>query len=194
VLAGVTGNQLNPLVAATMFTTMSATSWLEKAQAQVNSDTRLGTGTLVGMSPAFDLTGDVKSITWMPDTGDSKPNSSPLPMSALAGVDRVAFGAFNSQLYLNDYGFIDTTPTGNNQPIATPRGPIPVSFHVFLPKASSNPSAKIPVIIYGHGMGDNQYGAPTFAAATWARKGFATIAMEIPGHGLWPWRLRTGRN
>jgi len=62
---------------------------------------------------------------------------------------------------------------------------IPVSFHVFLPKTSPH-SGKIPVIIYGHGLGDNQFGAPTFVASTWAKKGFATLAIEITGHGFGP--------
>ena len=59
-----------------------------------------------------------------------------------------------------------------------------VSYHVFLPPASSIPANGFPVIIYGHGLDDNQFGAPTYVASTWAKKGFATLALEIVGHGF----------
>jgi hypothetical protein len=61
-------------------------------------------------------------------------------------------------------------------------GYLPVSYHVFLP-ATPAPAAGYPVVIYGHGLGDNQFGAPTFIAGTLAKNGFATLAMEITGHG-----------
>ena len=41
-------------------------------------------------------------------------------------------------------------------------------------------------MIYGHGLGDSQFGAPTYIASTLAKQGFATLAMEIPGHGFGP--------
>ena len=75
-----------------------------------------------------------------------------------------------------------TTPT--NLSISGPTAVVPVSFHVFLPAASATPPGGFPLIIYGHGLGDSQFGAPTFAAATWAKKGFATLAIEITGHGF----------
>ena len=73
-------------------------------------------------------------------------------------------------------------------PSLIPKGFVPISFHVFLPPASRRPpSGKgFPLVIYGHGLGDSQFGAPTYIASTLAKQGFATLAMEIPGHGFGP--------
>jgi pimeloyl-ACP methyl ester carboxylesterase len=62
---------------------------------------------------------------------------------------------------------------------------VPVSYHVFLPAAPS-PAAKIPVVIFGHGFSDSQFGGPTAIASTLAKAGFATLAMEFVGHGFGP--------
>jgi Bacterial Ig-like domain len=176
------------VISASLFTTLSATSWLEQAYSQVNSAAIPGAGMLYAPLSTFDLK-DVKSITWMPQTGVSSINyDQTLPLDVLAGVDRIAFGLYLSPLYLNtsglEAGAISTTPT--NVPIQPPSTVIPVSFHLFLPAASSASTGKIPLIIYGHGLGDSQFGAPTFAASTWAQKGFATLAIEITGHGFGP--------
>ncbi len=178
------GKGKSDVISASLFTTLSATSWLEQARAQINSGTIPGAGILYGPLSTFYLK-DVNSITWMPETGVSGVDyNQTLPLGVLAGVDRVSFGVYLSPLYLNtsgpQAGTISTTPTNISIPI--PNTLVPVSFHLFLPAASSAPG-KIPVIIYGHGLGDSQFGAPTFAASTWAQKGFATLAIEITGHG-----------
>jgi len=179
------GKGKSDVISASLFTTLSATSWLEQARAQINSGTIPGAGILYGPLSTFDLK-DVNSITWMPETGVSGVDyHQTLPLDVLAGVERISFGVYLSPLYLNtsgpQAGTISTTPTNISIPI--PSTLVPVSFHLFLPAASSAPG-KIPVIIYGHGLGDSQFGAPTFAASTWAQKGFATLAIEITGHGF----------
>ncbi len=182
------GNSLGDIVAASLFTTMSATSWMQQAHAQVNSGAIPGAGMLYGPVATFNLA-DVTSITWMPQTGVSGVNyNQAFPLNVLAGVDRISFGLFLSPLYLNtsgpQAGSISTTPT--NAPIQPPSTVIPVSFHVYLPPASSVKNGKIPVIVYGHGLGDSQFGGSTFVASVWAQKGFATLAIEITGHGFGP--------
>jgi hypothetical protein len=179
---------LGRVISASLFTTLSATSWLEQAYAQVNSGAIPGAGMLYAPLSTFDLK-DVKSIKWMPQTGVSGINyDQTLPLEVLAGVERIAFGLYLSPLYLNtagpEAGAISTTPT--NVSIQPPSAVIPVSFHLFLPAGSSAGTGKIPVIIYGHGLGDSQFGGPTFAASTWAQQGFATLAIEITGHGFGP--------
>jgi len=176
------------IISASLFTTLSVTSWLEQAHTQVNSGAIPGAGMLYAPLSTFDLK-DVKSITWMPQTGVSGVNfDQTLPLDVLRGVERIAFGLYLSPLYLNTSGpvagSISTTPT--SLPIQPPSTVIPVSFHLFLPPASSVGTSKIPLIIYGHGLGDSQFGAATFAASTWAQKGFATLAIEITGHGFGP--------
>lgn len=182
------GNSTGNLIASSLFTTMSATTWLQQARAQVNSGAIPEFVAPAGFVSTFNLS-SVRSITWMPQTGVSGVSyDQTLPLNVLQGVDRISFGLYLSPLYVNlagpQAGTISTTPT--NADISNPTAIIPVSFHVFLPPASANPSGKIPVIIYGHGLGDNQFGAPTFAASTWAQKGYATLAIEISGHGYGP--------
>lgn len=179
------GDGLGDVISASLFTTLSATHWLQEARAQVNSGAIPGAGTLYGPVSSFDLA-SVQSITWMPQTGVSGVNyNQTLPLNVLGEVQRISFGLFLSPLYLNtagpQAGSINTTPT--NLPISPPGTLIPVSFHVFLPKGPIPPGG-YPVIIYGHGLGDSQFGAPTFAASTWATKGFATLAIEVTGHGF----------
>jgi hypothetical protein len=179
-------NDQKNIIAASLFTTMSATTWLEKARAQVNSPL-FSLGSLLAPTVTFDLS-SLASITWMPQSGLSGVNyNQTLPLNVLTGVGKIAFGLFLSPIYLNlagpQQGTISTTPT--QLPIAPPSLVIPVSFHVFLP-ATPAPFGGYPVIIYGHGLGDNQFGAPTYAAGSWAAKGFATLAMEITGHGYGP--------
>jgi len=181
------GKGKRDVISASLFTTLSATSWLQQAREQIRSGAIPGAGALYGPLSTFQLK-DVSSITWMPQTGVSGVDyNQTIPLSVLAGVERVSFGVYLSPLYLNtsgpQAGTISTTPT--NVSIPVPNILVPVSFHLFLP-AASLPSGKIPVIIYGHGLGDSQFGAPTFAASTWAQKGFATLAIEIPGHGFGP--------
>jgi Bacterial Ig-like domain len=176
------------IAAASLFTTMSATSWMQKAWENLNSGAIPGVGTLAGPLSTFSLS-NVTSIVWMPDAGVAGVNyNQAIPLNVLAGVDRISFGLYLSPLYLNTSGplagTINTTPT--NAAIQPPNAVIPVSFHLFLPPASAARGGKIPVIIYGHGLGDSQFGAPTYAASTWAQKGFATLAIEITGHGYGP--------
>ena len=183
---GVVGVNSGSLVGASVFTTMSATSWMQQARAAVNAIP--GVGSLAAPPATFNMS-SISSMTWMPDMGVSGvTNNQPIPLTDLTGVAQVSFGAFISPLYLNTSGpfagSISTTPT--NQAISSPSAPIPVAYHVFLPAASAVHGGKIPVIVYGHGLGDSQFGAPTYAASTWAQKGYATVAMEITGHGFGP--------
>ena len=171
------------IVAASLFTTMSATTWLEQAQRFVNANQPavvLPAG-LNGAPSTFNLSG-VQSMTWVPQgSGDDVDNSETITPSVLSGVGQVAFGMFMSPLFLDpSSGSIPATPTA--QPIGAPTAYIPVSFHLFLP-ANHLAGSPVPVAIYGHGLGDNQFGAPTYMASTLAQLGIATLAFEITGHG-----------
>src|SRR5581483_4963984 len=170
----------NKVIAASLFTTMSATNWLEKARDFVNA-TELPLVLPAGIPTSFDLS-QVKSINWIPAQSGLPPQN--IPLSALSGVGKILFGLYLSPNFLNvsgpSAGAITVTPT--NAPIAAPAGVIPLSFHLFLP-VTEPPPAGFPVAIYGHGLSDNQFGAPTFIASTLAKNGFATLAIEITGHG-----------
>src|ERR1700685_2221578 len=176
----------NRIVTASLFTTMSATTWLEQARRFVDANQPpvvLPAG-LNGAPSVFNLS-NVQSMTWVPQgSGDDTDNSESIPPSVLSGVVQIAFGLYMSPLFLDpSSGSIPATPTG--QPISAPTTYVPVSFHLFLP--AKNPLASgYPVAIYGHGLGDNQFGAPTYIASTLAQFGIATLAFEITGHGYGP--------
>ncbi len=183
-------SDLGGIAGASVFTTLSATNWMEQARTAVDSGAIPGVGTLAGPMATFSLA-DITSVTWMPDPGVGVTGvnlNQTIPLNDLTGVASISMGAFWSPLYINTSGplagTISVTPTG--EAIPAPGAVVPVSFHVFLPAASSVHGGKIPVILYGHGLGDFQWGAATYVASTWAQKGYATIAFEILGHGYGP--------
>jgi dienelactone hydrolase len=184
------------LLSASLFTTLSATDWMEKAHAV----TAAGPAVCLpaGAVSTFKLA-QVQSMTYVPQDNTGKNTSIDIPTSALAGVDSVAFGLFLAPNFLNIEGPLagsfSVTPTGGpigspvaipGLPASVPPGYVPVSYHVFLPPVSRQPTGGFPVVIYGHGLGDNQFGAPTYIASTLAKKGYATLAIEIQGHGFGP--------
>ncbi len=178
----------NKVVAASLFTTMSATTWTEAARQYVDSH-ELPIVLPAGNVSAFSLS-KLKDISWVPGQSGLPPQD--IPLTGLPGVGEIAFGLYLSPNFLDpSNGTIPVTAT--NAPISgpipvpglpatIPPGYVPVSFHVFLP-AGSPPRGGFPVVIYGHGAGDNQFGAPTYIASTLAKNGFATLAIEITGHG-----------
>jgi Bacterial virulence factor lipase N-terminal len=175
-------------VAAALFTTMSATTWLEQTRRFV--DAYQPAVVLPAGNPSSFNLAKLQRISWIP--AQSGLPSQDIPLGALAGIGEIAFGLYLSPNFLNPLnGTIATTPTNApiNGPIPVPGVPagipagyVPVSFHVFLP-AGSPPPGGFPFVIYGHGLGDAQFGAPTFIASTLAKSGFATLAIEITGHG-----------
>lgn len=179
---------INKVIAASLFTTMSATSWLQQAHGFVHSNEPAAV-LPAGNPSSFNLA-NIESISWVPAQSGLPPQD--IPVSALSGVGQIAFGLYLSPNFLDpSTGTIAVTPT--NEPIAgpipvpgvpagIPAGFVPVSFHVFLP-ASAPPRQGYPLVVYGHGLGDDQFGAPTYIASTLAKNGFATLAIEITGHG-----------
>jgi pimeloyl-ACP methyl ester carboxylesterase len=160
------------LVAASLFSTMDATSWLEKARAY--TDSQRPTVTPAGVTSTFQIS-QLTQFTWVPADTTSGPQN--IPLTALANVDAVSFGMYLSPNYLSGA----TITTGPASPIGTNT----VSYHVFTPNVK-DPHARIPVVIFGHGLGDSQFGAPTYIASTLAARGFATLTIELPGHGFGP--------
>jgi dienelactone hydrolase len=168
------------LVAASLFTTMSATTWLEEARSYVD-----GSATAPASILATFALSNVANITWVPqDNTGTTAHQENVPVSALSGIGSIVFGTYLSPDFLFPLdGTIHTTPTAQGFP--PPYFTVPISFHVFVP-ASPKPPNGYPVVIYGHGLADNQFGAPTYIASTLAQNGFVTLAFEIPGHGYGP--------
>ena len=91
------------VVTASLFTTMSATTWLEQARRFVDANQPavvLPAG-LNGAPSVFNMSG-VQSMTWVPQgSGDDADNSETFSPGMLPGVSQIAFGMFMSPLFLD---------------------------------------------------------------------------------------------
>ena len=191
-------SQLGGTIAgASVFTTLSATDWIQDARSFVVSDSKSSALTS-GLAVA--KISELSSITWLAQTkvtGVTPPDllAQQIPLERLEGVDRIAVGTFLSPNFLASTLTIAQTPTKTGVlkpqkyvlPIpGVPDGYAPISFHVFLP-SGPKPANGYPVAIYGHGMGDDQWmGATTYIASTLAKRGIALIGVEVFGHGYGP--------
>lgn len=182
--AGVPRDQV---VAASVFTTQSSTAILEKIRNQIkaanapSADFMIGSG---GTRAVFPLS-DVSSIEFRRQTGAAPTfTSSNLALPALRvvpdSVGQIAFGKFRSTLYMTAERFIPQVPTRNGAPAA--QGNEDVYFTLFLP-SGTQPTGGWPVAIYGHGFTDNKNAGPFTVASVMASRGFATIAINVIGHG-----------
>jgi hypothetical protein len=174
------------IVSASLFTTLSATSWLESARRQLQCMP------VVVHHPDGQYVFNVSSISSLAvnfDTGSGNFSSFTLPIGSptysilFSNLGRIAFGSYLSPQIVNDQQTIDPTPTG--VPLTVPTPLTEVSFHVYLPNTPP-PSNGYPVVIFGHGLNDSSAGGPTVVAPALAQSGFATIAINAFGHGYGP--------
>jgi hypothetical protein len=176
--------RLSDVAVASIFTTQSATSLLEKVRRQIKASTptaptfTIGAG---GERTVFSLAG-VTSILFSRQTGTAPTFTvSPTGTPFLAGVGTVAFGAFDAPDYETPSKVIPAVGTRSGEPAA--QGTNRLYFNLFLP-AGPAPAGGWPVAIYGHGFTDNKNGSPFLVAGSMARRGIATIAINVVGHGF----------
>jgi dienelactone hydrolase len=167
------------IVAASFFTTLSATAWLEKARNQLENT-----------SPGFQLKAGFKlselaAITHQQQTKPNPPQFQPsnVPLYLLKGVGQVAFGSYRSPRFLNKEQIIPTTPTGSA--VALPAESEEIFLLAWLPESPA-PAGGYPVMIFGHGAGGNPYHTVYGFASSWASRGFAVIGINAVGHGYGP--------
>ena len=180
-------------VAASHFTTQSATAVLEKIRDRIKAMTPapatflLGPGGSRTVFPLISSSG-LTTITFSRQTTTTGPLSpTPVPTTALLaqpGVGSLAFGKFSSPDW-------ETTP-GRIIPAIGTRTGVPavqttnaIYFNLILP-AGPAPAGGWPVAIFGHGFGDNKNNSPFAVAATMANHGIATITINVVGHGFGP--------
>jgi hypothetical protein len=172
------------LVSASLFTTMSATTWLEQARARLE-ETQIGFQR-TGTKSVFDIS-RIALLTWHQQVGTAangfRDLSFPLPAALVQGVGKLSFGSFRSPRFLDDSQVIAAPPT--NKRVELPAESNEVFFHVFLPEAKM-PAAGYPVVIFGHGFNDSKLGGPSAVAGAMARAGFAVVAINAVGHGYGP--------
>ena len=177
---------LSDVAVATIFTTQSATPLLEQVRRQIKASTPapadfvLGAG---GVRTVFPLAGVTsilfsRQVTIVPNFITSATGT-----PFLAGVGSVAFGSFDSPDYENAAKVIP--PVGSRTGAPAVQATNRLYFNLFLP-ASPAPAGGWPVAIFGHGFGDNKNSSPFVVAGSMARRGIATIAINVVGHGGGP--------
>jgi hypothetical protein len=178
--------RLSDVAVATIFTTQSATSLLEQVRRQIKgavpapANFVIGTG---GVRTVFSMA-DVTSVRFSMQTGTPptfalQPDLTPF----LAGVGSVAFGAFDAPDYETASKVIPAVGTRTGVPAV--QGTNRLYFNLFLPPGAA-PAGGWPVAIYGHGFTDNKNQTPFLVAGSMARRGIATIAINVVGHGSGP--------
>jgi dienelactone hydrolase len=179
-------------VAATVFTTLSTTSVMEKIRDQVKAvrvapvDFRIGTS---GERAVFAFDPAVSAVQRR-QVGTSAFVTIPVPTVLLTGVlpgtgaiRQLAYGRFQSPNYLTPGASITSIGTRTGRPVA--HGASTIYFSLFTP-ATPKPAGGWPVAIVGHGFGDSREGLPLTVAASLARQGIATLAINVVGHGGGP--------
>jgi dienelactone hydrolase len=168
------------VVAASVFSTLSATAVLEKIRREIKQS-RPKPATMLG---AFPL-GSITAIQWQRQIGTAPVfSTSFLPTPALnifpGAVGAVAFGSFESPDWETPAKFIP--PIGTRTGVPAVQGTNTLHFNLFIP-AGPAPAGGWPVAIFGHGFTDSKHGAPFAVASTFASHGIATIAINVVGHG-----------
>ena len=177
------------LLAATLFTTQSATSTLEKIRRQIKAGTPAPADFAITASgdPAVFAVADLTGIVFRRQVATATFSPTPVPTAALGvvpgAVGRVAFGRYDSPNYETAQGIIPQLPTRTGKP-AVQRIET-VYFTLFLPSGPP-PAAGWPVALFGHGLGDNKNSGPWAVAAILAQQGIATVAINVVGHGFGP--------
>jgi len=178
------------IAAATVFTTQSVTSFLEKVRDQIKADTPAPADFLLGTMgerTVFAKSG-MSSIVFNQEDSTAPTFSQPrmnlrLLDLAPSSVGTIAFGKYSSPDYQIAPGVLPDLPTRSGVPQAQQMADI--YFTLFLP-SSAKPATGWPVAIFGHGGGANKNQAPLRVASIMAAHGIATIAINSVGHGGGP--------
>jgi hypothetical protein len=177
------------IVDASVFTTQSVTSLLEKVRRQIDASTpapatfAIGTG---GERAVFPFAG-ITSVTTHRQIGTATFADSTLPSAVTifpAAIGTAAYGSVASPDYENAQKVIPAIGTGLFSSPA-PQGTNTLYFNLWLP-SGTEPAGGWPVAIVGHGFTDSKGGFPITTASTLAHNGVATIAINVVGHGGGP--------
>jgi hypothetical protein len=190
------------VAAASVFTTQSVTVALEQIRDVIEAAPApelrfaLGPAGSPSVFPRVELDGLElhRQVAADPAAPLAEVRKLPLALVSPTDVRAIAFGRFRSKSFLGPGRRIPATATRAEAP--SPQGSEDVDVTLFLP-SGNQPAAGWPVAIFGHGYGDDRHLVPMTVAGTLARFGFATVAVNVVGHGGGPAGtltvLRTGR-
>ena len=179
---------LGHIVDASLFTTQSITSLLERVRGQIDDSTpapvsfTIGTG---GERAVFPFASVAFVLVHHQDTTSTFTDSKlPAAVDAFPGkLGTVAYGSFSSPNYENASQVIPAVGSATGTPVV--QGMNTLYFSLWLP-SGPEPSGGWPVAIVGHGFTDSKTGFPITTASTMAKNGIATIAIDVVGHGGGP--------
>lgn len=154
------------VVGGSVFTTLAASAPLETMRRGLESaPVNFVRGPVVNAATILGVT--LRRQTRADGTLDDEALPIPPGFLAASQIGRIAFGTFSS-------------PAGPMLPAF-----VNIPFHALLP-AAPPPAGGYPVILVGHGIGDNRFGIPTLVAANYASRGYAVVAFNAVGHGYGP--------
>jgi len=178
------------IAVASVFTTGSVTSTLEKIRDQIKAASaptanfNLGTH---GESTVFSVASIIGILFGQQQNVAGPLNIVPVPTPALqvfpGAVAKVAFGKFSAKTFETAGGFIPVVPTRTGVPAIQSTGD--VYFNLFIP-AGARPANGWPVAIFAHGIANNKNSSPFAVASTLAHNGIATLSINSVGHGFGP--------
>jgi len=177
------------IVTASVFTTQSITSILEKMRDQIKASTPEPADFFLNGTSQPRTVFAVSSIRDIQFRRQVKIvplefNLAPAPrLPLLAGVSQIAYGKYSSPNYLKSDRSMEAVGTRSGVPVL--QGTEEVYFNLFLP-AGTPPQGGWPVVIHGPGTPDNKNTGAFNVAAAPAARGMALIAINGPGVGFGP--------
>jgi hypothetical protein len=188
------GHDSGEIAIASVFSTMSVSTTLEKLRADVaaapapaQADFRIGPN---GARAVFDLS-TITALSFNRQTKVAGPLS-PSPINATrlttlrvvpGAVRQIAYGTYLSPNYLKDNRFMPAIGTFSGVPRA--QSVDALSFTLFVP-VGTRPPTGWPVVLWAHGSADSNFGGPVDVAAKLASHGLAVIAINEPFTGFGP--------
>ncbi len=165
------------IVSATSFTTLSATSFMERAHDALASHKPIVNK--VGKMFNFQ---DIASWQYRAQTRVNPVvlEDTNLPTKDIYGIGRIGFGTFTSPDFRDSNLFISDPPT--LAPVTVPTKTNELSFEIFYPVFPA-PKGGYPVVVAAHGFGDHRLGLPLAWAPQLNALGYAVIASTLVGHG-----------
>jgi hypothetical protein len=176
------------VVDASLFTTQSITSLLEKVRRQIDASDPAPATFAIGTNGerAVFPEASVLGVQFHRQVGTSTFSDSALPAAVdvfPGAIGTVAYGSFTSPNYENSSQVIP--PVGSRFGVPKPQGTSTLYFNLWVP-SGTEPAGGWPVAIMGHGFTDSKQGAPIATASTLAHAGIATISINVVGHGGGP--------
>ena len=198
------GLRRHDIAAASVFTTMSVTSVMEKIHAQIAAapapkpNFRIarvgGSAAVPGDALALFNFGTVTGLTYnrqvdVDPTKPLSPNAGPARLANLrlvpGAISQIAFATYPSPYYLTEDGVLPFVGTYSGIPKVQKTEDAAIA--VFIPSGPGpKPASGWPVIIFGHGASGNILNETTNVGAQFAAHGFATVVTNFESQGFGP--------